>query len=227
MEIEGGNDAAQSAEIVPHIGEQIAGPDQVHQHEHPQDLEAAVPLLLLQVEAVMELGINRHQLLAHHDDKAVEHAPDDEIGAEAMPDTGAEPSGDRGHIHRHPLTEIGEFRPGSLGELTHGLGNGDGIEDAILHPDAQADMPTAPVFRNVLGEIGTDEVFGQFDAHCLGKTDGHIDAAGEVAVDLNGIEHRQHQKCNASVFLTLQRTDGHGDPVRHHQLLEVTPEHPL
>ncbi len=88
-------------------------------------------------------------------------------------------------------------------------------------------MPAPPIFGDILGEKGSDEVFRQGNTQCLGQTDGDVDAAGEIPVNLDGVEAGQHQEGRAGVLRPLQGGHGHGNPVGHHQLFEVAPEHPL
>ena len=164
----------------------------------------------------MELLVQGHALLGQNHEEAVEHTPDHEVQVQAVPDAGDEPGGDGGHINGQTLAEIAQLCSAPLAQVTHGAGHGDGVEDVILHPHTQGDVPAPPVLRDVLGEVGADEVLGQFDAHGLSQTDGHIDAAGEVTVDLHGVEQAQQQEAHAGVLRTLQGADGHGDAVSNH-----------
>ena len=164
----------------------------------------------------MELLVQRHALLGQDNEEAVQHTPDHEVQVQAVPDAGDEPGGHRRHIDGQTLAEVAEPGSGELGQVTHGAGDADGVKNVLTHPDTQGNVPPPPVFCNILGEIGADEILGQLDAHGLGETDGHIDAAGEVAVDLDGVEQAQKQEAHAGKLSALQGADGHGDAVSDH-----------
>ena len=55
-------------------------------------------------------------------------------------------------------------------------------------------MPTVPIFLGGLGGEGAHKVFLQADPQRLGNTDGDIDAARKVGIDLNRIQKDQRSR---------------------------------
>ena len=209
------------------MGKQIAGPDKVHEKEHPGDLKPAVPALVLQMKAAMECIIQGRQLLGSHDEEAVQHAPEDKIGGQAVPDAGDQPGGDGCHIYGKPLAEIAEPGPGGLAQPEHGGADGNGVKNVVLHPLSQGDVPPPPVFGDIFGEVGPEEVFPQGDSQALGYADGDVDAAGKVAVNLHGVGKGQQEKARAAQLRPPEGCNQGGNPVGNDQLLKVAPQHPL
>ncbi len=90
-------------------------------------------------------------------------------------------------------------------------------------------MPSAPVFGDGPGKIRPDEVFLDPDAQHLPHTDGHVNAAGKISIQGNGI--KKHP-CQYIGPLILARVfyDGihrHQQFVRNNQLFEVSPQDPF
>ena len=148
----------------------------------------------------MELFVYGNKLFGNNDNKAVHHTPQNKVGGDAVPNAGAEPGCYGSNVHRQPLTKVAKLLPGRLGEFQHRLADGDGVEDVVLHPFAQGDVPAAPVFGNVLGEEGAHKVFRQLDAQYFRDADGDVNATGKVSIDLHSVEDHQQQKTNTGIF---------------------------
>ncbi len=89
-------------------------------------------------------------------------------------------------------------------------------------------MPAVPVFLNVFREIREVKVLGNVYAQDLGDTNGDVDAAREVAVEVERVkEHRDKNEGSLiSVGVSRKRDDCGSDAVRDDHLLEVTPDDP-
>ena len=89
------------------------------------------------------------------------------------------------HRHHHPI-----FGDGQTVEQRN-----DRFEDVNTQKSGKSDVPTLPKLRNIGRKIGIVEVFGRADAHHVGHADGHVAIAGEVDVDVEGIEQcrRNHR----------------------------------
>ena len=235
----GGEHRAHLLEGQGHISVAVEHPDHAHQQDRPHHLEHIVPGLAPEVEFIVEFVVQRLQLLRDHNDHPVGKAPDNEIPGRAMPDARGQPHHEAAQVHRHPFANGGaQVVPGPFGQLQHGLADVHGVENIIREPGAHGDMPAVPVFLDIPGEVGQIEVFRQPDTHALGDADGDIDAAGEVAVELESIEQHGNEHISAVVihedFAQLcghllavdQGQNGYHQPVGDDHLLEIAPQNP-
>ena len=89
-------------------------------------------------------------------------------------------------------------------------------------------MPAVPVFLNVFREVWEVKVLGNVYAEDLGDTYGDIDAAREVAVEVECVkEHRHENECPLKSISVRGKSDDRGsDAVCDHYLLEVAPDDP-
>ena len=90
-------------------------------------------------------------------------------------------------------------------------------------------MPPAPVFLQGFGEIGKIEVLLHPDAQSLRDTDGNVDPSGEIRVKLHRIEEHPHQYISSLIGAHVPHNGPHSrkNPIGHHHLLEISPEHSL
>ena len=121
------------------------------------------------------------------------------------------------------------MRAAPFTELEHRSADRDRIEDIVREPRAHCDMPSAPVLGDILTEERALEVLFDRDAEHLRDTDRDVDAAGEIRVELECIEH--HDEEDIRSLKVLRRAD-HGidrrkDPVCDHEFFEVAPDHSL
>ena len=102
------------------------------------------------------------------------------------------------------------------------------VEDIVLHPRAERDMPSAPIFVDGLREVRTLEVVDQIDAEELRHTAGDINTAREVGVQLERIEQDGEGQRRAGILIVALRgrsdgIDRHDRSVGDDQLLEEAP----
>ena len=87
-------------------------------------------------------------------------------------------------------------------------------------------MPSTPELRDVAAEIRHVEVAHQLDAEQLGRTDGDVRVAREVAVNLESEEDGGKEQ-SASALLGVSRkhlVNIHSAIIGHHNLLEQAPK---
>ena len=113
-------------------------------------------------------------------------------------------------------------------ELEHALAHRQGVEHVVPKPGAHGDVPPAPVLGDVLGEEGPLEVLGDLHSQHLGHADGDVDAAGEVGVELHGVEehHRQHVEPGVLLRRGGELPQGDGQPVGDDELFAQAPQGP-
>ena len=139
----------------------------------------------------------------------------------------------------HPPYHIGERRtvpdPGN-GKGDHLVEDPAGLADAVpahrnvhvvLEPGGQRDVPSAPEFGNILGEIRRIEVLHQADIHAACRTDGDIGIAGEVTVDLDRESKNPEDQTSAGIFVDIveYRVRKHRKVIGNNDLLEHPPQH--
>ena len=90
-------------------------------------------------------------------------------------------------------------------------------------------MPAPPVLRQGRGEDGPLEVLRQPDAEQLPRADGHVDAAGEVAVELDAVDQHGEQDHGPAVggVVGEEIIHQHRGPVGDDHFLEIAPEDAL
>ena len=90
-------------------------------------------------------------------------------------------------------------------------------------------MPPLPELRDGAGEEGTLEVFRKGDPEELGAAQSHVDGAGEVHVQLNGVADGGHGDDGAVVLVVVGKDVENEDvqSVRHHHLLDDAPQDAL
>ena len=99
--------------------------------------------------------------------------------------------------------------------------------DVVAEPSRQRDVPTTPELGNVAAEIRHVEVPHQPDAEQLGRADGNVAVAREVAVNLEGEEDGGKEQ-RASGLLRVGRkhlVDIDSTIVGHHDILEQAPQY--
>ena len=86
-------------------------------------------------------------------------------------------------------------------------------------------MPAIPILLCGARGERTVEVFGKSNTHRLGKTDGDIDAARKVAVNLCGIQQNEQKNVCAVELVRLlnERLDADHGGIGYDQLFEVSP----
>ncbi len=117
-----------------------------------------------------------------------------------MPNTGGKPNCKRRQIYGNPLADgISEMFSGKFVHLQHGFGHGNGVENIVGKPGSHGNVPTVPVLFDVFGKIRPPEVFCDRNAHTLGNTDGDIDTAGKVCVQLKRLIEHAYQNPAAGI----------------------------
>lgn len=149
--------------------------------------------------------------------------PYQKIWLKAVPDACGKPGNHSGQVYGKPPARGSKVLAGEFAELPGGGTDGDREENVFPHPGSKTDMPSPPIFGNAPGEKGMAEVFRQLKPQRLAQTEGNIDAAGEVAIDLKAIEKRQNQH---GIGISQGR-NGNGQPVGNDQFFKISPEHTL
>ena len=176
------------------------------------------------------LANERLQEVACQDQHKVVKTEEDVVPARTVPDAVAQPHGQQrydGLDHRPHMAA--ELLTGLFTHVLDPLGQRQRIEDVILEPGAQRNVPPAPKFRGGTGEKGLTEVFRQTHAEHFRRTDGHVDTAGEIGIQLQGITDGAQQHRDAAVLCVFgedqlyQRTE----PIRQHHFFEKTPDDAL
>lgn len=143
-------------------------------------------------EAVLGDGIGLEALaLAEEDEEAEEQAvvgaPGDEGPVGAVPEAGDEED-DEGVAEDLP--------PGAAAAA-------EGDVDVVAEPGGEGDVPSAPELGDVAAEVRAGEVLPEADAEELRRADGHVGVAGEVGVDLEGVEDGSKQERAAGLRLNI------------------------
>ena len=86
-----------------------------------------------------------------------------------------------------------------LREPAERLGKCQRIEQVVLHPLAQRDMPAPPEIGQADRKIGAAEILLHGDAKQAGDAHHQVDAAGKVAVKLDAVECRTQKADDAGV----------------------------
>ena len=119
-------------------------------------------------------------------------AEKDVLPARAVPQTVAQPNGEQSDRARQQRPEVAAQPPArGAGQLFERAGHGEGIEDIILKPCAERDMPAHPELLNARREEGLAEVFRQPDAEDLCAADDDVHRAREFHVQLAGVAHHR------------------------------------
>ena len=145
-----------------------------------------------------------------------------------MPDAGGKPCQRRSKIDRHaPADRISELFPAFLGKLLHRFADGQRIKQIVGKPRAHGDMPTVPVFLERHGRKRMAEILRQPDSHHLRNTDGDVDSARKITVNLCGIQNSGKKNKAACIFGSSGQFSDHGrNGVRNDQFFEKSPKHP-
>ena len=207
---------------------QVLGPDEEpaegQNQEGPQGLEQLpAQSVLVDVQGGPHLFVPGAQQNGGGDKEGLIAAVYHIVPAGAMPDAYQNENDHRGQGCGKHLFQvlIGNF----LGELHDGPVEHNGVVQILLHEFSQGHMPPLPVFRDASGNQGRAEVFGQTDVQHFGKTHDHINAAGEVGVDLEAIEHHGPEQQKAPCGLVFQNGhDQNADPVCNDHLFEIAPQ---
>ena len=174
-----------------------------------------------------------------HDDTAVPDTESDIFITRAVPDADDQEYDQRGERRRQHLGDMragfGLAEAGALHLLARVKERGadrQRVEDVILHPRAQRDMPSAPVLVDTLREVRTPEVFDHIDAEELRDAAGDIDTAREVGIQLEGVQQDREGQRRTGILIVALIGRGHGidrddRSVRNDQLLEEAPQDQL
>ena len=147
------------------------------------------------------------------------------------------------HQQRHGKgSDKGE--PEALGHEEHhnehhrrdDVGGGSGVAvaaqgdvEVVLQPVAEGDMPAFPEPGGVGGLVGRVEVERQVEAHEHGYADGNVGIAGEVGIDLQGVEQQGGEVFERGIQQgvlkhTVDKRDG--QPVAEDKLFAEAVENP-
>ncbi len=138
------------------------------QRERPRDARR-------QAEAVAH---RRAIELVHGERAAVQCAPQHEVPVRPVPQSAQE--------HRQHEVDVGA--PGALPVPA------ERDVQIVPQPGAERDVPAAPELGHASGDVRHVEILWQVVADHLGRTDGHVGIAREVAVNLQAVaDHRQPQ----------------------------------
>ena len=141
---------------------------------------------------------------------AVESSPDDKVPRRAVPESAQ-------HHGNHQV---------AVGLCCAAAISAQGNIEVIPEPGGQTNMPSSPEFSDVGGEIGEREIAGQVVAQESGGGDGHVGVAGEVAVDLHGVEDHGNPDAQRVVEVGIgeYRVDDGGKIIGDTGLLDETDE---
>ena len=108
-----------------------------------------------------------------------------------MPEAGEEEGDEQGnHLRQHDThAAVADLFPKIPGEAAELLIGGKRVEDIVLEPARETDMPAGPELRYCAGHIRQPEILHEPDAHDAGAAHGDVGVAGEVAVNLEGEHH--------------------------------------
>ena len=86
-------------------------------------------------------------------------------------------------------------------------------------------MPAAPEIRHRGSQVGRSEVLGQGDVEHAGASEGHVSIAGEVVIDLQGVQigGDQQGKPGMTGEVAVGRVDIQRQAVGYHGLFEQSP----
>ena len=191
--------------------------------------EDAVSYGVLDLDLAVELRVQRLEFLGYHDDNIVHETPDDEVPCCSVPKTRGKPDEKRRQIYCHPFSDLlAQVLAGPLGKLEHRSADGDRIEDIIREPRAHGDVPAVPVFLNVFREVWEVKVLGDVDSEDPRDTYGYVDAAREVAVEVECVEQHQDEYEGSPVAIGIgcQCDNDRSEPVGNDHLLEKSPDDP-
>ena len=124
---------------------------------------------------------------------------------------------------------VADLLAGGGGQVLHGLGHGHRVEDVILEPGAQGDVPALPELGDGFGEEGTGEILRHGNAEDLGSTHHCVHGAGKVHIQLHRVAHG----CNGDhapleiLVAGKYRFDQRVEPIRHHHFFHHAKEDPL
>ena len=214
-----------------------------HQYKRPQDLEQAIepraPSVPAQGRNAAGAPPRREQWLQQHggeDDQAVPEAEGDVPPACAVPDADHEEHHNAGETGRQDLgcmaskVRVPEARPAQL--LTGGgkeWRQGQRIENILLHPGAQRDVPAAPVIVDRGRQIRLAEVLRKADPQNLCNPSGNIDAARKIRIELQRIQKDRQHRHGAGILLIVagHKVDVIHNPVGEDHLAQVPPQDQL
>ena len=143
-----------------------------------------------------------------------------------MPKAGGEPNDKARNVDRDALSGLlPEVLFRKLREAAHPAGGGHGIENVVTEPGTHRDMPASPILLKGGGEIRAHKVLGDLNAKHLGYAYRNVDAAGEVRVELKGIEHHSDYYVRSLKFRAVADylPDCDKDPVGDNELFEKAP----
>ena len=139
------------------------------------------------------------------------------------------------HTHKKSCRR-GEQRPVAVAEafarlarqLLHRFGKRDGVVNVVTQPGAQGDVPALPEPRGGAREERLAEILGQTYVEDAAHAEGYVHGAGEVAVQLQGIEHRRHGNHRTVVGGVVGEHRLHEgiQAVGDDHLLRQAPQHP-
>ena len=89
-------------------------------------------------------------------------------------------------------------------------------------------MPPAPELPEGFGQIGRIKILAHGDTQHPGQAQDHVDTAGEIAVELQGIQEHSRQGVSALVLdgVSADGADNDPQPGRDHILFQQTPHRP-
>ncbi len=98
--------------------------------------------------------------------------------------------------------------------------------DIIDEPGIETDMPTAPEFAHIPAEIREKEIITEAESEEFGRAERHIAIAGEVAINLDGIEDGRKEQCAGRIgrIIAPNGIDIHGAVIRNDYFFEQSPE---
>ena len=100
-------------------------------------------------------------------------APNDEVPARSVPQTGEEKHNPQVEICSWPRATVAAQRDVKV----------------VAHETAQRDVPAAPELADACSVIWTIEVLWEMESHHFPESDGHVGVAREIEIELHGIGH--------------------------------------
>ena len=118
----------------------------------------------------------------NHTEKAMIHAPADEIPACSVPHSRCKEDDQKIHIRPNLPLPVSSKRNVQI----------------LLKPGAERNVPSLPEFTDGRADVGVVEVLQKLKAEHSAESDGHIRVTGEIIVNLQGIGQRtqpRHTAC--------------------------------
>ena len=106
------------------------------------------------------------------------------------------------------------------------FGHGQRIKEVIFQPPPQRDVPPAPVVVNTGGEVRAAEVIHQINPQNLCHPARNINTAGEIRIQLQGIEQQNKQQGCSTEFLVIRGNglNRNNRPVGDDHFFEKSPQ---